>query len=103
MSLRGNEQPQLGDKLRIRGALKNEASADGIIQFNGKEEFSLYRRNDQEHQNQNLNRESRQGSGDESGAKFDEVASASPDTSGQKCINKVIYTTLIKHILLFNL
>ena len=103
LSHRGNEQPHLDNTLRIRGALKNEASADGIIRFNRIEKFSSYRRNGEEHQNQKLNRESRQGSGDDSGAKFDEVASASPDTSGQKCINKVISTTLIKHLLLFNL
>ena len=104
LSNRGNEQPHLDNTLRIRrGALKIEASADRIIRFNRIEKFSSYRRNGEEHQNQKLYRESRQGSGDESGAKFDEVASASPDTSGQKCINKVISTTLIKHLLLFNL
>ena len=90
-----NEQPHPETSLRIRGALKNEASADGIIRFNQKEKFSSYRRNDEEHQNQKLNRESRQGSGEDSGAKFDEVASGSPDTSGQKCINKVISITFI--------
>jgi len=121
--------------MRIRGALKNEKSADGIIRFNGNQRFPNFGKNihgyneenfsresrkvtgenikhdqvnqhrdsrqrfsenrsqSKDNQNHNLNRESRQGSDENSGAKFDEVAAARPDNSGQKCINKVVLET----------
>ena len=84
-----NEKETPSTNIRIRGALKHETSVDGIIRFNRREKSSTSSKQNQLTETSNKDRESRQGSDQNSPLAFGEVASARPDNSGQKCINKV--------------
>jgi len=88
-----NEKETPSTNIRIRGALKHETSVDGIIRFNRREKISSSSKQNQLTETSNKDRESRQGSDQNSPPAFGEVASARPDNSGQKCINKVVLET----------